>query len=434
MNKNQTNLPEKISLVLDLAFSQIPYYKNLYSSEGFSRQNVLSLEDFKKLPLLFKKDLRLGFPDGFIPEGQSIAKLMNADRLLRIHTSSGTTDERIEVLYSDRLAAWPKNLNTIWAPKKNLGLFSRTAVLTSPVCAGYICHLDQKNYLERLKGQTLTCATPTSLFNAKEKDFIRFYEEWERFKPDLFLANPLYACWFLDGCKKLNLKLTPPSVVLSSYQYLSKVQRDYITKNLNAPVYNYYAATDLGGPAVAFDTHDSSMKINTDNVYVEVIYPPNVTDKRFGYIAVTTLNNPIFPLIRYVIGDLGSLIYENNDLQSATRLVLAGRSKEVINLKDQRIVTVSDLDDCFRNEKNIMNYQLSQLTHSKYELRLLGSEEFNINDSQDLKEKIGSLLSTQDIKIKAVNDFDLKRSLKSSFIEPLNNPSIEEALSKRGSN
>ncbi len=423
---NEMKFHSSLHGTIDNVFNNIPFYQELYSRYKISRASINNLESFKKLPITFKSDLRAHFPEGFLPKNSSLSELLEKDKFLRLHSSSGSGGDRLEILYSDRLASWPENINELWKPLKPINIFSRTAVLTSPICAGYVCHLNQKTYRERIKGQTLTLPVPGNLFSAKEVDFRQFHEEWEKFKPNIFLANPYYAVWMLEGCKRLNIQLSSPDIILTSYQYLTETHKKIIASFFKAPIYNYYSATDLGGSAIAFDTFNLKLQINSKDVFVEVIYPPQIKDRRYGFLAITTLKNPLFPLVRYVVGDLGSIMEGKDDKYS---IQLAGRSKEALLMQSGKIIAVSDLDAALSNIDGLTGFQLRQIDQNNVQLNIMKSVK-NVDEKAILKSVENLLNGELRVKMGLVQAVELKRSLKSTIIEPLNTYPSEEILRK----
>jgi phenylacetate-CoA ligase len=80
-----------------------PFYRERMRSAGVTPDDIRTLKDVRKLPIMTKKDLRDGYPD----------KLMMRDRgdLLRYHASSGTTGKATIVGYTKNdLENWSESL------------------------------------------------------------------------------------------------------------------------------------------------------------------------------------------------------------------------------------------------------------------------------------------------------------------------------------
>src|SRR5512145_1922110 len=78
-----------------------PHYRRVFRTAGFDPKSFASLADLPRLPFTVKDDLRSdeNFPYGLLTVGR--------DRLVRLHSSSGTTGRPTAVFHTRRdLAAW----------------------------------------------------------------------------------------------------------------------------------------------------------------------------------------------------------------------------------------------------------------------------------------------------------------------------------------
>ena len=69
--------------IIDIAFNQVPYYKEKYSRFGIEKRDIQSLEDINKLPILTKEDIRNDFNNFINP-------LIPKSNLVLMHTSGST--------------------------------------------------------------------------------------------------------------------------------------------------------------------------------------------------------------------------------------------------------------------------------------------------------------------------------------------------------
>ncbi|MDD1653661.1 MAG: phenylacetate--CoA ligase, partial [Methanomicrobiales archaeon] len=78
---------------------KVPFYQRRFRDAGIRPSDVKSLDDVGKLPFTGKKDLREGYPFGFLA--------VPREKVIRIHTTSGTTGKPTVVGYTKRdLANW----------------------------------------------------------------------------------------------------------------------------------------------------------------------------------------------------------------------------------------------------------------------------------------------------------------------------------------
>ncbi|HBP64629.1 MAG TPA: phenylacetate--CoA ligase, partial [Desulfosporosinus sp.] len=80
----------------------IPYYHERFRAVGInSAENVQTFQDFQRLPLTAKEDLRNNYPFGLFAEPM--------ENIVRLHASSGTTGKPTVVGYTHHdIALWAK--------------------------------------------------------------------------------------------------------------------------------------------------------------------------------------------------------------------------------------------------------------------------------------------------------------------------------------
>lgn len=105
---------------------------------------------------------------------------------------------------------------------------------------------------------------------------------------------------------------------------------------LGVPVINEYGASEVG--LIAMQNKQNAFVINNQNLFVEVVDEQSkpVQDGIVGRILVTDLYNLAHPMIRYEIGDLGSL----KTLENGTRILdnLQGRTSDIALLPSGKVV------------------------------------------------------------------------------------------------
>ena len=155
-------------------------------------------------------------------------------------------------------------------------------------------------------GNTLFMNSHIDIFNLSEDVIRGFVDELWEFRPDFLLVNPTYLQIFASRAKTLDLELPPVELVLSSYQYMSNLQRTVLSRLVDAPVYNIYTATELCGCQLGVECSHGNWHVREDHSFLEVVDGGwRVAGRSDGNLLVTTHANHLLPLVRYRIGDLG---------------------------------------------------------------------------------------------------------------------------------
>ena len=182
---------------------------------------------------------------------------------------------------------------------------------------------------------------------------------------------------------RINDSLENPLRLKSVYcgsEMLSDECRDYISRSFSCSVFNQYGAEEFG--TIAWECpQEHNMHINTDSVYLEIVGSNGKPKKSgSGEVVLTTLHNKAMPLLRYKIGDLGSLGKECPCGRGLPLLeTLEGRSNDFIVLPSGKKRTPVSFDIMY-GIPGIMAYQVVQEEPDLFVFRY-------VPDEKDISEK-----------------------------------------------
>jgi phenylacetate-CoA ligase len=388
------------------AVRRVPFHRDRFQELGLDPDELTSPEDLRRLPVMTKVDIRKNFPDRLVPDDLDVKQLL-ADGTLSVGATSGTTDERLQVLFDFAAGGLPEHYEDFWALEEGVG---RGAVFTSPLCAGFECHLGMTTREERTRGATLTLNSSDDVMSISDEEVQAIAREMNEFEPQVLFVNPWYGVWFLRRVAALGLTLPPLAAVLPSYQYLTRRHRKLLSEGFGAPVFSYYGATDLGGALIGAECAEGSMHVREDHVYVEVV--PLEDDPSVGKLLVTTLNNPYMPLIRYEVGDVAAVdVARCSCLRDAEwePLRLEGRAKDLLHDASGGVVTTRRVDDAI-GEDDVDFYRLRQTGDRSYQLEAMPAEG---GDLDAVTERLRAVLGADaEVRVREVRRFSPERSLK----------------------
>ena len=156
-----------------------------------------------------------------------------------------------------------------------------------------------------------------NIFNLSEKRFISFVEYFEKNKFQYVYGYTNILILFSKYLIKNNiiLKDVCPTlkVCIVTSEVLSKDDRVLLLKGFGLKVVNEYGVSEAGG-IVAFQNQKSEWKLSRETQFIEIINKGNTLDKdkNVGEILITDLYNQAMPIIRYKVGDIGSLEKRKN--------------------------------------------------------------------------------------------------------------------------
>lgn len=268
-----------------------PFYRERFDSAGVRPDDVRSLDDLRRLPLTTAGDLREGYPLPLlsVPE----------DRLVRIHSSSGTTGKRKILGYTAKdVADWTRffarcyEMAGVGAGDRvqiavGYGLWTAgtgfqagceaAGAMAVPVGPG---NMDlQLTFLEDLRSNVLCCTASMGLL----------------------LAEEVHRRGLAD---RIDVR-----TVIQGSERCSDAMRTRIQELLGAEhVYDITGLTELYGPGAGLDcAFHQGTHYWSDYYLLEFLDPDTlepVPDGEIGEMVVTTLQKEAAPLIRYRTRDL----------------------------------------------------------------------------------------------------------------------------------
>jgi len=242
---------------------------------------------------------------------------------------------------------------------------------------------------ERLKDR-LSNRYRFSIFDTSEANFESFIS---RFKKEPFghlngytSALVLFAR-YLAG-KKLVLKDLCPSLThcIATAEMLFKEDLELLQQRFGVPVINEYGASETG--IIAFGKGGDILNIDSCLLYVEILDEENkpVAPGTSGKIVVTSLFNKAHPFIRYEIGDLGVLAYQNG-LPVLTQL--EGRVGDFALLPDGRKIPALAFyyvtKEIMNDTASVKEFKIIQDQPKHFSINYVADAEFSDQDIEKIK-------------------------------------------------
>lgn len=288
---------QKLKWVVRWVYERIPYYRKRFSESGVSPENIKKIEDIRKFPFISKDSLRENYPFDLFA--------VPMDKVVRIHSSSGTTGKPVVVGYTRG------DLNT-WS-ELVARIATAAGVKTGDVCqiafgyglftGGFGLHYG----LERI-GATVV---PVSAGQSERQ--IRIMKD---FNSTALICTPSYALYLAEVAEKMGVTKDKLSLKIGLFgaEPWSENMRKEIEERLGLFATDNYGLTEAMGPGVAGECRErTGMHINEDHFLVEIINPETgqpVEVGEVGELVFTALSKEAFPVIRFRTRDLARLIDE----------------------------------------------------------------------------------------------------------------------------
>ncbi|MDD1654163.1 MAG: phenylacetate--CoA ligase [Methanomicrobiales archaeon] len=271
---------------------KVPFYRSRFRDAGIRPADVKSLDDVGKLPFTSKKDLREGYPFGFLAVPRK--------KVIRIHTTSGTTGKPTVVGYTKRdLARWAELIarNMTMVGLREGDVF-QNAVNYGLFTGGLGFHTGAE-----LMGLTVV---PAGTGNTR-----RQIEMINDFGVSAIHCTPSYAMHIAEVAEEMGTTMPTLKIGLFGAEPWSESMRAELQRKLDLSAFDSYGLSEMYGPGVAFECPEKDgLHIWHDSYLVEIIDPKTgetLGPEERGEMVITPLVKEAMPLVRYRTGDMTML-------------------------------------------------------------------------------------------------------------------------------
>jgi phenylacetate-CoA ligase len=308
-----------------------PHYRRAFRRAGFDPKSLCSLADLVRLPFTVKDDLRSdeNYPYGFLTVGR--------DKLVRLHSSSGTTGRPTAVFHTRRdLAAWTDLVaRSLWMIGMRPGDVFQNMMGYGLFTGGLGLHYGS----ERLGALTI----PAGAGNSRRQIALM-----KDFGTTALHIIPSYALRLIDTFRELGEDphaFGLRHAVLGAEPH-SEAARRRIEELFGLRAFNCYGLSELNGPGVAFECPEQDgLHLWEDAYLAEVVDPETgapVPDGTRGELVLTNLTREGMPLLRYRTRDVTSLRPEPCACGRTHRRIerITGRTDDMLIVKGVNIYPV----------------------------------------------------------------------------------------------
>ena len=379
----------ELSKLLVHAYSNVPYYRELYSSMNLSTDllSEFKVSDLPKLPFLEKDMLRTYGDNKLI----SINKQSKGE----FFSSSGSTGKPTKILFSANMhqkwsAAFESRIRN-WAGVSNMdgrGMIGGRRVVKD---ANSNSPFYRYNFIEK---QIYFSAYHINYFNTSNYVFAI-----NKYKP-IYMTGYAMSNYFLARfIEESNLKVQPLKAVITSSEKLTPEMRETFKRVYNCKTYDSYSGVEACG--LISECEFGKLHVSEDVGYIEFIKEDGTHAKpgEIGEMICTGFLNYDQPLIRYRIGDMAK--WSLNQTCNCKRNMpiieeITGRVEDTVVGQDgRRMVRFHGI---FVDIPSIIEGQIIQHDLNEFEIKIVGSAALTTLEkkiiTQRLESQIGKIVLT----------------------------------------
>jgi len=402
---------QKLLRLLGHAEENVPFYRERMRAAGLSARTINSPDDFLRLPVLTKEDVR--------GNAAALQAAGIAPKSLHWSATGGSTGEPLRFAYdhdsyewrvaaaarADRWAGWDWGCRQfyIWGA----ALLPQSALTKL-----------KKGLHNRLLNMHIV-----SSFDFTDSLLEEYANRLNGFRPAVVVGytNALYE--FSRFCLEHGLKLWRPAGVIASAERLYDHQRTAIAAAFGAGVFDRYGCREMMNMAAECDSH-CGLHVNADNIYLEILKDERpAAPGELGEVVATDLNNYGMPFVRYRSGDMAVASADRCSCGRGLPLLarVEGRVLDVICTPDGRSLPGEFFPHLLKDFAGIKRFQVHQ--DSSYAVRVLivPTDEFARESLDAIRRHVAAKLGPETpLSVELVDDIPLTRGgkLRVTISEP----------------
>ena len=397
----------RLRLLVEHAYRNVPFYRELYDQHGVRPEEIQTVRDLRRLPLIDKKQLQR--------YGREILcdRRLKPEELIR-RQSSGSTGTPF-VLW--RTPAEERRLNLLrWRILYLLGLrpgdrMTGIRSLWGPVPRRFewLMNLAQRTGLVRKTD--LDCFLPPE----------KMYDQLAAICPDVLCGYTASLAQLAGYIEAARLQPLGMRFVVSGAESIPEETRRRMKQQWRVPVYDIYACTEMN--SVAWQCPSSELyHVSDDSVLLEIEKDGRpALPGEAGEIVLTSLHSYAMPFIRYQTEDLAvaSDAVCPCGLGFSTLQSISGRQTDRLQLPDGRDIHSSELLNPLEliAEAWISQYQVVQRAPDHIQIHIVPLQPVSVEQQERLLQALSEVTGPEvRLEIQLVPTIPLAPSGKRRFV------------------
>jgi phenylacetate-CoA ligase len=376
---------DRLQKVIWYAYQNVPYYKDLFNKHRIKPDMICSVVDLAKIPLLSKEDVIQNF-DKLI--ATNLSKKERKKRI-KVRSTSGSTGKQMSVCLDRKYdyvclesSHWWHTMLGLPRSATYIRFWSRpfvdaphdTCVFFDPYC--------RMVSLSSLVGSDAVFAQYTQVIQQSKPAFV------------CGAASFVYA--FAQYVRKHKITDVSFDVFVSCYENLYSFQKKEIERQFNCVVYRHYGSEE--NLIFASECQErKGLHVDIRKGVMEVLdaYDMPVAEGTKGRLVCTGFANDVMPLIRYDIGDVGTMSAGSCPCGRGLPILesLDGRTSELLSINGT-VISPATLSVVMSQINNIVECQFVQKKNGSLLIHVVRRAEFTVDDEAALKREVVAVVGS----------------------------------------
>lgn len=373
---------KKLRKIIQTAYSEIPYYTEKLTSLNLYPEDICSMSDLPKLPVLSKKD---------VLENEKTLLSSNSNKRLFLRKTGGSTGMTLHFMKEAKALALNDAIMYRCYDWYGIDIGDKQVRFWGVPVTRKLRRKEQfKDFiLNRIR---------ISAFDISKSACLEQYKRIKKYKPVYLYGytTAIYGfCLFMKeagiSLDDLNLK-----AVICTAEKMYPHHRKLFDEVFNCPVVDEYGSAEHG--IIAFQCKQDNMHLMADHLCVEFLDENDqpVKDGEPGRIVITDLSSYAMPLIRYDIGDIGRASEQKCScgIQLPLMEVMEGRKEDFIRKGNGELVHAAYL--CYTlKEDTVHEFKMYQKAINLLHVQIVRSPTFSDNTEKILENNLRTALGDE---------------------------------------
>ncbi len=373
---------DRLSELVAEAAQTVPVYRDALAERGLSPHDLRTPDDLSRLPPIDKRTILANFPD-------RITSAASDRATWRYRSTSGTAFRIMSVTDFDaRQWRYALHLRSMKLAA-DYAVGQRQVVIRTQACTEVCAASDGEEFalenaaalpverewppfgLAQLTLQESQLKPLAGRAATSEHVLDDYLDQLDRLTPFLLRGLPQYLLRLARRLRATDR--TPPQVgriVVQDSLAPAEIKRE-IADAFGCPVRETYGASELG--SMAAECEAGALHLASSAFWVEALRPDGTAAAagETGILAVTSLVNRAMPLIRYRLGDLGSLISGACACGRTTpRIRVEGRVQEAL-VQGANFITARQFYQTLAGVQGVLDFQVIEKAPGRLEIHVV---------------------------------------------------------------
>lgn len=393
---------QKLRRLIDHAYSNVPYYRDLMQKAGVAPGDIQDFSDLVRIPVTTKAMLR---------DAGDRALAGGSGNLLSQHTS-GHSGVPFTVRYtqreqqSRRLREFRMLISAGVRPRDQLVLLGPTRSRPQRL----------HRWLGLYRMEVIPCTLTHQELSAR----------FEATSPDVLWVYPTSLKTVLYHTGKALHQLVQPRIMITSAQVMDAPFRQrLLAESPGLEIVDIYGSSEVGRIA-AVCGHRTGLHIEEDALHVELLDSGQpIAAGGLGSVTITAFDQLAMPFIRYEQGDLcrQKLAPCPCGRNSSMLYPPIGRDADMITLPDGQKVSCAIVDVALRDETELLQYRFVQTALSKIRVEVCYRQPPSAEHLQNLSQLLSACTNGQiDYTMEVLPDFRMEGTKFKVFVSEVPGP------------